>query len=84
LGLGLDGTKLKIPSEITHTLLKKKIITSKTNVNGDQLLDDTSGAVPELIKFKVPLADLEKFRFLHSDLFFIKNVPWQLCIRGKQ
>ena len=77
--MGLDGIKLKTHSEITLTLLKKKFITSKKNV-GDQLLDDTSGAVKELIEFKVPFTDLEKF--LHSDLFYIKKVPWQLSIRG--
>ena len=80
--IDLVGLGLKNPSEITPTPLKKTFIPSKTNV-GDQLLDDTSGAVQELITIKVPLTDLEKCRFLYSDLFFFKNVPWQLCIRGK-
>ena len=60
----------------------KTFIPSKTNV-GDQLLDDTSGEVPQLIKFIVPYTDLKKCSFLNSDLFVHKKVPWQLCIRGK-
>ena len=62
---------------------KKTFILSKTNVD-DQLVEDSSGAVPELIKFKVPLTNLKEGRILNSNTTFLKKLPWQLCIKGSE